>query len=404
MKKAIEIALGIMTSIGGFLEVGAITTTAQAGAHFGFRLGWALLLGTICLIFLVEMSGRLAAVSGHTYADALRERFGANFFVIPLVVVLITNLLVLAAEIGGMSVAIELVSGASFRWFVVPCAVIVWLLLWRGTFGLIEKGVALLGLVSIAFVVGLVRESPPYAGIAAGLLPSLPGRDQADYWYLAVAILGAAVSPYVFAFYSSGAIEERWGVEHVRINRAVAAVGMLFGAVIGLAIMALCAVVLEPRGIRVETFGQAAQSLVHSLGRAGLYLFAATLFICCMGAALELALGTAYMLAQGFGWNWGENLKPSADARFSVAYTIFILLAMLVMLSGVKPLGLTVLSMALTSATLPVTTFPFLILLNDPRYMKRWVNGRLSNAVLVVTILLASLLAIVTIPLQLITT
>ena len=54
MKKALEITLGIVTSIGGFLDVGAIATAAQAGAAFGFQLIWVVVLGTICVIFLVE--------------------------------------------------------------------------------------------------------------------------------------------------------------------------------------------------------------------------------------------------------------------------------------------------------------------------------------------------------------
>src|SRR5438045_1327998 len=76
MKKVLEIALGIVTSVGGFLDVGSITTSSEAGASFGFALVWPLALGTICVIFLVEMSGRLAAVSKHTLAAAIRERFG----------------------------------------------------------------------------------------------------------------------------------------------------------------------------------------------------------------------------------------------------------------------------------------------------------------------------------------
>lgn len=66
MNKILEIALGILTSIGGFLDVGAIATAAEAGTSFGFQLIWVILLGTICVIFLLEMSGRLAAVSKHT--------------------------------------------------------------------------------------------------------------------------------------------------------------------------------------------------------------------------------------------------------------------------------------------------------------------------------------------------
>jgi Mn2+/Fe2+ NRAMP family transporter len=78
MNKVRQITLGIITSVGGFLEIGSVTTAAQAGASFGYQLLWAVLLGTICLIFLVEMAGRLSAVSKHTIVDATRERFGSR--------------------------------------------------------------------------------------------------------------------------------------------------------------------------------------------------------------------------------------------------------------------------------------------------------------------------------------
>ena len=64
MKKILEIALGIVTSVGGFLEIGSITTAAQAGADFSFQLTWAIALGGLCIIFLVEQAGRFAAAGG----------------------------------------------------------------------------------------------------------------------------------------------------------------------------------------------------------------------------------------------------------------------------------------------------------------------------------------------------
>jgi Mn2+/Fe2+ NRAMP family transporter len=73
MGKIFEIALGIVTSVGGFLEVGSITTAAQAGAEFGFRLAWAVVLGGLCIIFLVEMAGRFTAVSKHTLSSMPHE-------------------------------------------------------------------------------------------------------------------------------------------------------------------------------------------------------------------------------------------------------------------------------------------------------------------------------------------
>src|SRR5512142_2209058 len=105
MKKLLDIALGIVTSIGGYLDAGTIATAATAGALFGFDLLWTIPLGSICAIFLVEMSGRLAAVSKHTLRDAMRERIGFDFFVVILLLGLVVDLSVLAAEIGGMAVA-----------------------------------------------------------------------------------------------------------------------------------------------------------------------------------------------------------------------------------------------------------------------------------------------------------
>src|SRR5215218_3491982 len=168
MSKLLQIALGVFTSIGGFLEVGAIATTAQAGAAFGFQLIWAVLLGTICVTFLVEMSGRLAAVSRHTIKDALRERFGPRIYVVTLVSDLLINLMVLAAEIGGMSLALQLVTGVSFRWWAIPVGLLTWVLLWKGSFSLIENGVSLLGMVALVFVVAAYKLHPPMSKVVAG--------------------------------------------------------------------------------------------------------------------------------------------------------------------------------------------------------------------------------------------
>src|SRR5437762_773076 len=153
MKKALEIALGIVTSVGGFLEIGSIVTAAQAGAEFSLQLIWAIVLGGLCVIFLVEQSGRLAAVSGRTIPDAIRERFGANYFLFLYLVLGIVSLLVLGAEIGGVCVALELATGLGFQWWAFPVAFVIWLIIWKGTFGVIEKGVSMLGLVTLCFVV-----------------------------------------------------------------------------------------------------------------------------------------------------------------------------------------------------------------------------------------------------------
>jgi Mn2+/Fe2+ NRAMP family transporter len=401
MKKLLEISLGIVTSVGGYLEIGSIATSAQAGAAFGFQLLWALVLGTLCIIVLVEMSGRFAAVSHHTISDAIRERFGFNFFLLPLLVTVLLNLMVLSAEIGGVALAGEFATGINFQWWAVPVGFLVWLLLWKGTFGFIETGVALLGLVTLVFVVAAVVLGPDWKELMRSALPSLPQHDSARYWFLAASILGATVSPYLFLFYSSGAIEEEWDESYLWANRTIATSGMTFGGLIAASTMVVAALVMPPHGIHdIDDYHQLPLLLTAVFGSWGLVLFIVSLAIACLGAALEIALQQAYLVAQGFGWNWGKNLKPDSAPGFSLVYTIAVMVAVVPMVLGVDPLKLTIFSMALTAASLPFTILPFIFLMNDERFVHQHTNGRLGNVAILSIIALGFVLAIVTIPLE----
>ena len=122
----------------------------------------------------------------------------------------------------------------------------------------------------------------------------------------------------------------------------------------------------------------------------------------CLGATTEIALALAYQIAQGFGWNWGEDLEPSGDARFSLTYTLVLIVAALLVVIGIDPLKLTTLSMALTAASLPVAIIPFLVLMNDNKYLGEHTNGWLGNLSILVVSVLASIVAIVSIPLEIV--
>ena len=400
MKKALEIALGIVTSIGGFLEIGSIATAAQGGAAFRFQLIWAIVLGGLCLIFLVEQSGRLSAVSRHTIPDAIRERFGFSYYIFLLIVIALVMLLVLGAEIGGICVALEFVTGIGFQWWAVPVAILLWLIIWKGTFSLIENGVSLLGLVTVCFLVAAIMLHPPWKDVAMGALPTLPDHDKVHYWFVVVSILGASISPYLMFFYSAGAIEDKWDESYLSVNRVIATTGMSFGSILSIAVLIVAAMVLLPRGIQVEHYAQLPLILIDVLGYWGFILLAASLGIACLGAALEITLEIAYMVAQGFGWNWSENQRPLEEARFSLVYIIVIIMGALLVIVGIDPLKLTIFSMALTAATLPVAIVPFLFLMNDKSYVHEHRNSFFSNAVVLLIIGLAFVLAIVTIPLE----
>jgi len=395
-----QLALGILTAIGGFLDVGAITTTALAGAVFSYQLIWAVLLGTLCVILLTEMCGRLAAVSHHTVADAVRERIGFRYFAIPLFAELIIDTMVLAAEIGGIAVALHLATGFDYRLFVAPAALLLWALLWFGNFSVIENGVAFFGLVTLSFVFGAFRMHPDWQQAALGAVPSLPARDTARYWFIAISIVGSVLQPFLLNFYASGAVEEKWGVKDLWLNRTVAVLGMSFGSVIGIGILVLAALMLGSRGIQVDSFEQAVSTLVGPFGEWGLSLFAASLGIAALGAAADVSLNLAYLVAQGLGWNWSENLKPHDDARFAMVYTVCIFLAAILVMFA-DPLRLTMMTMALNAAIAPLIVFPLLILMNDKAYLRDKTNGPLANILIALVILVACAIAVVAIPLEL---
>jgi len=402
MKKFLQIALGIVTSVGGFLEIGSVTTAAQAGASFGYKLLWAILLGTICLIFLVEMSGRFSAVSKHTIVDATRERFGFPFFSIVLLGMVLVAFLVLVAELGGIGLSLQLLTGIGFQWWAIPVSFAVWLVLWKGTFGVIENGVSLLGLVTISFVVAALKLHPDWHGVARGLVPGLEGGQKAKYGFIAVSILGASISPYLMYFYSSGAIEDKWDVSYIPINRVIAVLGMSFGGLLSMAVLVAAALAMGPSGVDITRFDQLAEIMTSALPKWGFFLFAVSMLVACLGAALEISLAISYFFAQGFGWNWGESVTPSRVARFSLTYTIIILLAAIPLVLGVDPIKVTMISMALTAATLPLAIVPFLFLMNDPLYLGDHRNGWISNSVVAIIILISFVLAVISIPLQLI--
>lgn len=402
MKTLTRVALGILTSVGGYLEVGSIGTALQAGARFRYALLWPLVVGTICVAFLIEMTGRLAAVSQHTVVAAMRKRFGFPFQMWPLGAQIVVDLLVLASEIGGAALALQLATGLSMRAWALPVAGLVWALLWFGTFESIEHGVAILGLVTLSFVVGALKLHPDWHAAVRNLAPHLPAADSAQYAYLAVGILGATISPYLVTFYSSGAVEERWTRADLSQNRVVSAVGMSFGSMVGMGVLVAAALVLAPRGIRAETYQESAFLLTVPFGPWGWPLFWGSLFIGCVGAALELSLDLSYIVSQTFGWDWGESQKPAEEARFALVYTAALALAPVAAIAGVDPLKLTMFSMAMTVVALPVVVGPLIVLMNDGQYLKSSTNGPVTNTAVIVIIALAFLLAIVAIPLQLV--
>jgi len=151
MNKVFGIALGILAAIGGFVDIGDLVFNVSAGATFGYQLLWVLPVGVIGIIVYSEMCGRVAAVSGKAVFDAIRERVGFRSAIGALVSSEVVNLLTLAAELGGVAIALQLLSGLPYRWLIVLAVVGLAVIIWVTSFEWLERIFGYGGLCLLVF-------------------------------------------------------------------------------------------------------------------------------------------------------------------------------------------------------------------------------------------------------------
>lgn len=395
------LALGVLTAVGGFVDMGGIMTSAQAGAEHRFALLWTLIPGIIGLIVYADMAGRVVIASGRTLFDVIRDRLGFRLALVPLLVTALVNTLTLVIELAGMTLALQLATRISYLlWFPIA-AILLGALLWRVRFDLLENGSALLGLAMLVAVVAMVRLAPPWGEVGLALLH--PSMDEAGplpaYLFAAIGLLGAYMTPYQFYFYSSGAIEDEWSGEDLLTNRATALIGSCFGAVIVFALTVAAAQVLYPQHAGVNTLGDAGRPIAESLGAVGWALFLVGAFAVSLGAGMEVALSGAYAFCQYFGWDWGKQGRPSEAPLFHLGYLVMLLLALALAYTGVDPIQLTLVTMAISAASLPFTFLPLLIVANDADFMGEQKNTLGVNIAAWIVLALLLTVTVATIPL-----
>jgi Mn2+/Fe2+ NRAMP family transporter len=405
MKNVFAVALGILTAIGGFLDIGDLVTNSVVGSRFGLALVWVVPVGVLGICLFANMAGRVAAVSGRATFEIIRERLGPRAAAANLGASFFINLMTVTAEIGGVALALQLASDVGPRLWMPVAAFGVWIVIWRVRFSIMENVTGVVGLCLIIFAVAVFLLGPDWAILAhQAVAPEVPETEsQATYWYFAIALFGAAMTPYEVFFFSSGAVEERWTVKDLGTSRLNVLVGFPLGGILSVAIAAGAAVVLLPAGIRVTSLSQVVTPVVAAGGKLALAFAVVGILAATFGAALETTLSSGYTLAQFLGWAWGKFRRPAEAARFHVVMMFALLVGTAVLFTGIDPILVTEYSVVFSAIALPLTYLPILIVANDPGYMGDNVNGVGTNAlatVYLVIILAASLAAI---PLMIVT-
>lgn len=405
MKQIFAVALGILTAIGGFVDIGDLVTNAVVGSRFGLGLAWVVVVGVVGICVFANMSGRVAAVSGRATFEIIRERLGPRAGMANLGASFFINLMTMAAEIGGIALAVQLVSGIEPMLVMPLAAFAVWIVVWRAKFSQLENATGILGLSLIVFVVAVIMLGPDWGSLAnQALVPTVPeGETPATYWYYAVALFGAAMTPYEVFFFSSGAVEEGWTRKDVGQSRLNVFVGFPLGGLLSIAIAASAAIVLLPQAIEVTSLSQVVLPVVQAGGTVAFCFLVVGMLAAFFGAALETTLSSGYTIAQYFGWSWGKFRRPARAARFHLVMIVGLLMALAILATGVDPVQVTEFSVVFSAVALPLTYIPVLIVANDRDYMGEEVNGRLANTLGLIYLVVIVVASVAAIPLMIVT-
>jgi manganese transport protein len=400
MKAVLGLALGVLTAIGGFVDIGDLVTSSVVGSRFGLNLVWVIVVGVVGICLFAQMSGRVAAISGRATFEIIRERLGARVGFANLAASFLINLMTLTAEIGGIALSLQLATSIEPMLWMPVAAIAVWLVIWRVKFSIMENVTGLLGLALVVFAVAVFLLHPNWQTLGSQLLlqpPSQSSETPASYWYFAIALFGSAMTPYEVFFFSSGAIEEHWSRKDLGQSLVNVLVGFPLGGLLSIAISVTAAIVLLPQQIQVSSLSQVLLPVAQAGGKIAVIIALLGFVAATFGAALETTLSSGYSLAQYFGWSWGKFRRPAAAARFHLTMMIVLVIGLGVLLTGVDPVQITEYSVVFSAIALPLTYLPILLVANDREYMGDDVNGRATNVaglVFLAIILIASIAAI----------
>jgi Mn2+/Fe2+ NRAMP family transporter len=361
-------------------DAGGITTYSVAGARYGYDLLWTLIPITVALIVVQEMSARMGVVTGKGLSDLIRENFGVKVTFWISLALIVANLGNVIAEFAGVAASLA-IFGVPI-WVSVPTtAVIVWLVVLKGSYRSVERVFLVASLVYIAYPLTLFFAKPDWPEIGRALVIPTFHSDVA-YIGMLIGMVGTTIAPWMQFYLQSAVVEKGVKVEHYSLSRLDVIAGCIVTDVVAFAIVVACAATLHKSGIQVETADQAAVALKPLAGQYASWLFAFGLFNASFFAAAILPLSTAYYVCEAFGWESGVDKKYEEARPFYWLFTGLLVVGALVVLRPNLPLvKIMLVSQVVNGVLLPVILIFMLILINREGLMGAWRNGRYFNAV-----------------------
>jgi Mn2+/Fe2+ NRAMP family transporter len=291
-------------------DAGGIATYASAGAQFVYRMLFLMVLITVALVIVQEMSARLGAYTGEGLVSLIREQFSLRIGTFAVLCLVVANLGLVVAEFAGIGAAFE-IFGVS-RYLAVPLAAIaIWATVVFGSYRYAERVFLILTLTFFAYPIALILGHPDWSSVLThSVWPHFTASR--DFLVLAVALIGTTITPYMQLFQAAAVADRGIGPDDYPRERGEVVGGAIFANVISMCIIVATAAAIGGSGA-LTSADQAARALEPVAGSSATTLFAIGLLGASCLAAAVVPLSTSYALAEAVG------AERSVSRRFSEA-------------------------------------------------------------------------------------
>jgi NRAMP (natural resistance-associated macrophage protein)-like metal ion transporter len=366
-----------------------ISTYSVAGASFGYVPLWTALFSFPLMAAVQLMCARLGMVTGLGLAGVIRKRYSRSVLWGACTLLVIANVINIAADLGGMAEATKMVTGAPVA-LSVPLygAVIVSLLMWS-TYRRIARVLKWLTLVLLAYVI-----SAFVAGVDWGLalrMTFVPRIEWSrSFFSVLVAILGTTISPYLFFWQAAQEVEEERAMgrnlakrrgasdRELKTCRNDVVTGMFASNAIMYFIIMTTAATLHAHGrTNIATAQEAAEALRPLAGSGAYWLFTLGLIGTGLLAVPVLAGSCAYAIAEASAWHGSLNRRPRRARKFYAVLAIAMVLGTALNYAGLDAIRLLFSAAVVNGVLAPPLILIVLLLTRDRIVMGDAVNSQL---------------------------
>lgn len=381
-----ELGPGVITGAADD-DPSGISTYSVAGAAFGFSQLWTALFSFPLMAAVQLMCARLGLVTGRGLAGVIRRRYPHWVLWSACAVLAIANTVNIAADLGGMGAAMEMMTGVrAVVWQPLFAALIIVLMMWS-SYRHIAQVFKWLTLVLFAYIAAAFLAHPPWGAVLrATLMPHVEWNAQ--YMATFIAILGTTISPYLFFWQAAQEVEEeramgrrtlkqRQGATDAELHAARTDVlsGMAFAGVVMYFIILTTGATLYATGQReIETARQAAEALRPLAGNAAYLLFTLGLVGTGMLGVPVLAGSAAYAIAEAMHWRGSLNDRPRAATKFYAVLAISVGAGLALDYFGFNAVRMLFWAAVVNGVLAPPLIVLVVLLTSDPKVMGARVN------------------------------